>query len=53
MGQSLRVAELCGLRWNDVDFDKGYIQVNGQVILNRDNKELIYTHILKTDTSKG
>ena len=30
----LRVAELCGLRWNDVDFDKGYIQVNGQVILN-------------------
>ncbi|MBS5927200.1 MAG: site-specific integrase [Clostridium sp.] len=47
----LRVAELCGLRWNDVDFDKGYIQVNGQVILNRDNKELIYTHILKTDTS--
>ena len=47
----LRVAELCGLRWNDVDFDKGSIQVNGQVILNRDNKELIYTHILKTDTS--
>ncbi|OOM16755.1 site-specific integrase [Clostridium saccharobutylicum] len=47
----LRVAELCGLRWRDVDLDNGTIEVNGQVIFDRINKVLVPTEILKTDTS--
>lgn len=47
----LRVAELCGLRWRDVDLNNANIEVNGQVIFDRINKILIPTDILKTDTS--
>lgn len=47
----LRIGELCGLRWCDVDFEKGYVNVVGQVIYDRIKKELLYTPILKTDTS--
>ncbi|NFN17438.1 site-specific integrase [Clostridium botulinum] len=47
----LRVGELCGLRWCDVDLESGYIEVNSQVIQDRINKELIFSSILKTSTS--
>ena len=47
----LRIGELCGLRWKDVDFEKGIISINGQIVLDRTKKELLYTTILKTDTA--
>lgn len=47
----LRIGELCGIRWCDIDFEKGYINIVGQVIYDRLNKKLLYTPILKTDTS--
>ncbi|ACD21844.1 site-specific integrase [Clostridium botulinum] len=47
----LRVGELCGLRWCDVNLESGYIEVNSQVIQDRINKELIFSSILKTSTS--
>lgn len=47
----LRVAELCGLRWRDVDLESGYITVNTQIIFDRTTKILIPTKVLKTSTS--
>ncbi|GFZ34276.1 hypothetical protein CSC2_48020 [Clostridium zeae] len=47
----LRVGELCGLRWQDIDLAKGYININGQVIYDRKEKKLTYTTVLKTDKS--
>lgn len=47
----LRVAELCGLRWRDIDLDNRTIEVNCQIIFDRINKVLVPTEILKTDTS--
>ncbi len=47
----LRVAELCGLRWCNIDLKKGYINVNSQVIYDREEKKLLFTEILKTDSS--
>lgn len=47
----LRVGELCGLRWCDVDFDNDFITVNNQVIQDKINKQLLLSNILKTSTS--
>lgn len=47
----LRVAELCGLRWRDINLEQGFIEVNGQIIFDGINKVLVPTEILKTDTS--
>lgn len=47
----LRVGELCGLKWRDIELDKGYININGQVIHDKTTNNLTYTPILKTDTS--
>ena len=47
----LRVGELCGLRWCDIDFDNKYLTVNNQVIYDRQLKMLVFSKILKTDTS--
>lgn len=47
----LRVGELCGLRWCDIDFDNKYLTVNNQVIYDRQLKILVFSKILKTDTS--
>lgn len=47
----LRVGELCGLRWCDINFDDKYLIVNNQVIYDRDLKILVFSEILKTDTS--
>lgn len=47
----LRVGELCGLRWCDIDFDNKYLMVNNQVIYDRELKTLVFSKILKTDTS--
>lgn len=47
----LRVGELCGLRWCDIDLDNKYLIVNNQVIYDRELKILVFSEILKTDTS--
>lgn len=47
----LRIGELCGLRWCDVDLENGFIEVNSQVIQDRISKQLILSSILKTSTS--
>lgn len=47
----LRIGELCGLRWSDIDLKNGYLTVNHQVIQDKINKELILTDVLKTSTS--
>ena len=47
----LRVGELCGLKWKDVDLNKGYIYVKGQIVMDNSKRELIYTEILKTDNA--
>lgn len=47
----LRIGELCGLRWSDINLKNGYLTVNHQVIQDKINKELILTDVLKTSTS--
>lgn len=42
---------MCGLRWCDIDLDKGYINVNNQAIFDRINKQLILSNVLKTSTA--
>lgn len=47
----LRIGELCGLRWKDVNLKEGYLKVRNQVIFDKDNKILLLSPILKTSTS--
>lgn len=47
----LRIGELCGLRWRDIDLENGFIEVNSQVIQDKTNKILMLSSILKTSTS--
>lgn len=47
----LRVGELCGLKWSDIDLENGYITVNNQVIHDKSTKQLLLTSVLKTSTS--
>ncbi len=47
----LRIGELCGLRWCDIDFDANTLTVNNQVIYDRELKILTFSEVLKTDTS--
>ncbi|AQR98095.1 phage integrase family protein [Clostridium saccharoperbutylacetonicum] len=47
----LRIGELCGLRWCDINFKTKYLNVTHQVIYDRTTKELIFTDKLKTPTS--
>lgn len=47
----LRIGELCGLKWCDIDLNNGTIEINRQVIQDRISKQLILSSILKTSTS--
>ena len=47
----LRIGEICGLRWCNVDFDNSTLSVNNQVVHDRLSKKLILTSQLKTSTS--
>ncbi len=47
----LRIGEICGLKWKDVNLEEGYIHVRNQVIQDKIKKETILTEVLKTDTS--
>ena len=46
----LRVSELCGLRWCDVDFDSGIISVSNQLIYET-NTKVLFLGKLKTQSS--
>lgn len=47
----LRVSELCGLRWCNIDLDIKNLTANNQVIYDRKLEILVFSEILKTDTS--
>lgn len=47
----LRLGELCGLRWCDINFDTGYFIIRNQVVNDRVNNTLLFTNKLKTQTS--
>lgn len=47
----LRIGELCGLRWYDIDFRNNFISIKNQIIIDKNNRELIFTQKLKTNTS--
>ncbi|AGF59425.1 integrase [Clostridium saccharoperbutylacetonicum] len=47
----LRIGELCGLRWCDIDLENGILTVRNQVINDKKNKSLIFTDKLKTNPS--
>ena len=47
----LRIAELCGLRWKDINFKKCTLEVNSQVVQDKVSKKLILSSVLKTSTS--
>ncbi|WP_252234779.1 site-specific integrase [Clostridium sp. ZS1] len=47
----LRIGEMCGLRWDNVDLKEGVIYVREQVIIDKQNHKLIHEKILKTDAS--
>lgn len=47
----MRIGELCGLRWRNVDLEKGIISIREQTLNDKDNKILVHTKLLKTDSS--
>ena len=47
----LRLGELCGVRWCDIDLNNKYSNVTHQVINDKTNKILLFTDKLKTPTS--
>lgn len=47
----IRIGELCGLRWCNVDLDNNRIKICEQVLNDKINKTLIHTKILKTSKS--
>ena len=47
----LRIGELCGLRWYDIDFNNNFISINNQIIIDKNNRQLVFTPKLKTNTS--
>lgn len=48
----VRVAELCGLKWSDIDFNKSYLNISRQIIRDESTKELLVQSTLKTNGSK-
>ena len=47
----LRIGELCGLRWCDINLKEKYLIVSNQVLNDKTSKQLIFTDKLKTSTS--
>ena len=47
----LRIGELSGLRWDNVDLENGFINIREQVIQDKTNHKLIHTRILKTNSA--
>lgn len=46
----IRVGELCGLRWSNIDLEEGIITVCEQVINDKLSHTIIHTQILKTNS---
>lgn len=47
----LRIGELCGLRWDNVELEEGAIHIREQIIIDKKNHKLIHQKILKTDSA--
>lgn len=47
----LRIGELCGLRWENIDLDNNRLYIKEQVINDKISKQLVHTNILKTSKS--
>lgn len=47
----LRIGELCGLRWANIDLDEEVIHVREQVLNDKTNHTLVHTSILKTNSA--
>ncbi|NFO05305.1 site-specific integrase [Clostridium botulinum] len=47
----LRIGEMCGLRWSNVNLEEGVIHIKEQVLNDKTNHTLVHTEILKTDTA--
>lgn len=47
----LRIGELCGLRYSNIDFKNSRIKICEQVINDKINKTLVHSNILKTSKS--
>ncbi len=47
----LRIGELCGLRWESIDFNNNTLTVDHQVINNKLDNTIIFTDRLKTSAS--
>lgn len=47
----LRIGEMCGLRWDNVNLEEGAIHIREQVIIDKKNHKLIHAKILKTDSA--
>lgn len=48
----MRVAEICALKWKDIDLKEGYISVSHQIIQDKNTNTLIDSDKLKTSNSK-
>ena len=47
----LRIGELCGLRWVNIDLDAGILHVREQALNDKENHSLVHTNILKTNSA--
>ena len=47
----MRIGELCGLQWSNIDFDNNKILIAKEVINDKLSKKIYLTEILKTSTS--
>ena len=54
IGTGMRISELCGLRWVDVDFKKREISINHHVVYRRfEGDKKMCLHVLTPKTKKG
>jgi integrase len=54
IGSGMRISELCGLRWVDVDFKKREISINHHVVYRRfEGDKKMCLHVLTPKTKKG
>jgi integrase len=47
----LRIGELCGLRWDNVDLNNGVIHIKEQILNDKKTHTLVHTKILKTNAA--
>ena len=53
-GTGMRVSEVCGLRWEDIDFDKNEVNVNHTIVYRKyPDEETGSLHVSTTKSEKG